>query len=252
MSEPTGRIISTDDAPFDDAPPRAAEATASRWEDFIDIFYAPSAVFARRATSGFFLPMLVVTVLAGGIYLLNSGVWSQVMDAEMTRSLARQPQQLTPEQMQRVRGVTETMAKVGAFIFMPVGIFLTGLMLWVCGKLVDAKQSLGQAVMVSAFAFLPRVVEGLVVSVQGLLLDPSSFDGRWRVSLGIGRFLDPDTTSPALLSLLGRLDVFTIWVTVLLAIGLAVTGKIPRSRAAVAAAIVWVLGAVPLLLQAGR
>jgi len=252
MSEPTGRSIGTDDAPLGDAPLRAAEPTASRWEDFIDIFYTPSTVFARRATSGFFLPMLVVTVLAGAIYLLNSGVWSQVMDAEMTRSLARQPQQLTPEQMQRVRGVTETMAKVGAFIFMPVGIFLTGLMLWVCGKLVESKQTLGQAVMVSSFAFLPRVVEGLVVSVQGLLMDPSDFDGRWRVSLGVGRFLDPDATSPALLSLLGRLDVFTIWVTVLLAIGLAVTGKIPRSRAAIAAGIVWVLGAVPLLLQAGR
>ena len=252
MSEPTGRSVNTDDAPLADVPPRTSESTASRWEDYIDIFYAPSAVFGRRATSGFFLPMLVVSVLAGGIYLLNSGVWSQVMDAEMTRSLARQPQQLTPEQMQRVRGVTETMAKIGAFIFMPVGIFLTGLMLWVCGKFVEAKQTVGQAVMVAAFAFLPRVVEGLVVSVQGLLLDPSSFDGRWRVSLGVGRFLDPDTTNPALLSLLGRLDVFTIWVTVLLAIGLAVTGKISRGRAAIAAAIVWVLGAVPLLLQAGR
>ena len=252
MSEPTGRSFSTDDVLVGDSPSRAPEPTASRWEDFIDIFYAPSTVFARRATSGFFLPMLVVTVLAGALYLLNSGVWSPIMDAELTRSLARQPQQLTPEQLQRVRGVTETMTKIGAFIFMPVGIFLTGLMLWACGKLVEAKQTVGQAVMVSAFAFLPRVVEGLAVSVQGLLLDPSTFDGRGRVSLGVGRFLDPDTTSPVLLSVLGRLDVFTIWVTVLLAIGLAVTGKIPRSRAVIAAAIVWVLGAVPLLLQAGR
>jgi hypothetical protein len=252
MSEPTGRSVSTDDAQVGDAPPRAAESTASWWEDFIDIFYTPSSVFARRAGSGFFVPMLVVTLLAGGLYLMNSAVWSPIMDAEMSRSMAKQSQQLTPEQLERVRGVTGTIAKVGAFIFMPVGIFLTGLMLWICGKFVEAKQTLGQALMVTSYAFLPRVLEGLVVSVQGLLLDPNSFDGRWRVSLGFGRFFDPDTTSPALLSLIGRLDVFTIWVTVLLAIGLAVTGKIPRSRAAIAAAIVWVLGAVPLLLQAGR
>ena len=51
---------------------------------------------------------------------------------------------------------------------------------------------------------------------------------------------------------MGRLDVFTIWVTVLLAIGLAVTGNVSRSRAAIAAAIVWLLGAAPLLLQAAR
>jgi hypothetical protein len=123
-------------------------------------------------------------------------------------------------------------------------------MLWACGKLFEAKETLTQATMVAAFAFMPRIIEGLVVAVQGLLLDPSSFTGRWRVSLGVGRFLDPDATSPALLALVGRLDVFTIWVTVLLAIGLAVTGRIPRVRAAMAAALVWLLGALPLLLQA--
>lgn len=248
MSESAGGGATSNDAPLSDAP-RAAESTASRWEDFIDIFYAPSAVFARRATSGFLLPMAVVTVLGGVLYIMNSGVWSYIMDAEMSRALARQSQQLTEEQMQGVRRFSETMAKVGAFVFVPVGIFLTSLMLWVCGKFVDAKQTLRQATMVTSFAFLPRVVEALVVAVQGLVLDPSTFDGRWRVSLGVGRFFDPDTTSPALLAFLGRIDVFTIWVTVLLAIGLSVTGRIPRARAAVAAAIVWLLGAVPLLLQ---
>jgi len=248
MSESAEGSATTDDAGPGDAP-RAAESKASRWEDFIDIFYAPSAVFARRASSGFLLPMVVVTVLSGALYIMNSGVWSYVMDAEMSRTLARQSQQVTEEQMQGIRRFSETMAKVGSFVFVPVGIFLTGLMLWVCGKFVDAKQTLRQATMVAAFAFLPRVIEAVAVAVQGLVLDPSTIDGRWRVSLGVGRFFDPDTTSPALLAFLGRIDVFTIWVTVLLAIGLAVTGKIPRARAAVAAAIVWLLGAVPLLLQ---
>ena len=243
MSESADGSINTGDAP------RAAEPQASRWEDFIDIFYAPASVFARRATSGFFLPMVVVTVLTGALYILNSGVWSPVMDAEMSRAMAKQPQ-LTAEQIQTMRGVSETMAKIGAFVFVPIGIFLTGLMLWVCGKLFESKQTAGQATMVAAFAFMPRIIEALVVSVQGLLLDPSGFTGRWRLSLGVGRFLDPDATSPALLALVGRLDVFTIWVTVLLAIGLAVTGNIPRSRAAIAAALVWLLGAAPMLLQA--
>lgn len=249
MSESAGGSATPGDAPQNEAP-RAAEPTASRWEDFIDIFYAPSAVFARRATSGFLLPMAVVTVLTGALYIMNSGVWSPVMDAEMSRAMARQTQQMSEDQLQAVRRFSETMAKVGAFVFVPVGIFLTGLMLWVCGKFVDAKQTLRQATMVASFAFLPRVIEALVVAIQGLVLDPGTFDGRWRVSLGVGRFFDPDATSPALLAFLGRIDVFTIWVTVLLAIGLAVTGKVTRGRAAVAAAIVWVLGAVPLLLQA--
>jgi hypothetical protein len=73
-----------------------------------------------------------------------------------------------------------------------------------------------------------------------------------RLTVGVGHFLDPDTTSPLLVAIASRLDVFTIWVTVLLAIGLSVTGKIPRSRAAVAAAIVFVLGWLSPLLNALR
>jgi len=37
---------------------------------------------------------------------------------------------------------------------------------------------------------------------------------------------------------------------VLIAIGLAVTGKISRGRAAIAAAIVWLAGALPLVASA--
>jgi hypothetical protein len=230
-------------------------APASRWEDFIDIFYAPAQVFARRATSGFGIPMLVVTVLIALIAIANSGVMQPIMDAEFARTTAatmRKNPQITAEMMQKGRAIGESIAKYGAFIFIPVGIFLTALALWICGKFVDAKESLSAAMMVVSYAFMPRVLESVLNGVQGLLLDPATLNGRFKLSLGLGRFLDPDTASPVLLALLGRVDVFTIWVTVLLVIGLSVTGRIPRSRAAVAGVLVWVLGALPALLGALR
>jgi ABC-type transport system involved in cytochrome c biogenesis permease component len=55
-----------------------------------------------------------------------------------------------------------------------------------------------------------------------------------------------------MVALASRVDVFTIWITVLLAIGLAVVGRIPRQQAAIAAAIVWLLGALPAMLGALR
>ena len=48
------------------------------------------------------------------------------------------------------------------------------------------------------------------------------------------------------------MDLFTIWVTVLLAIGLHVVGKIPKQQAAIAAAITWVVGALLPLFGALR
>src|SRR5919112_490476 len=102
MSESTEGNPGTSDAPLDDAP-AAAQSKASRWEDFIDIFYAPSTVYARRADSGFLLPMVVVTVLTGALFLMNSGTLSPIMDAEFSRAMAKQPQQVTAEQLEGLR-----------------------------------------------------------------------------------------------------------------------------------------------------
>src|SRR5690348_14372199 len=237
-----------------DAAPAPAKP-ASRWEDFIDIFYAPSSVYERRRNSGFGIPMLVVTVLIGAIFIANSGAMQPIMDAEFARGAAaamKQNPQITPEMMEKSRSIGETFAKVGAFVFVPIAMFLTGLVLWIVGKFFDATQTLAAAIMVAAYAYVPRVLESIVSGVQLLLMDPASLTGRYSISLGLGRFLDPATASPMLLALLGRLDVFTIWVTVLLAIGLSVTGRIPRSKAALAAVIVWLVGALPGVLQAAR
>jgi hypothetical protein len=67
------------------------------------------------------------------------------------------------------------------------------------------------------------------------------------VSVGPARFMDPDTTNPGLLALAGRLDLFIIWSTVLIAIGLRVKGKISMAQAAIAAIVVWLLGSLPAL-----
>ena len=254
MSDPTDRAAPAETMPGSDTPPRVDAPRASWWEDYIDIFYAPASVFARRSTAGFLLPMIVVTLLAGALFLMNSGVMSQIMDAEFSRAMARQAQgqSLTPEQMDRMRSISATVGKIAVFVFVPIGMFFVGLALWLSGKLVEARETLGQAVMVAAYASVPRLVEAVLIALQGLLLDPSAIRGRWSLSIGPARFLDPDSTSPVLLTLVGRFDLFVLWSTVLLAIGLAVTGRIARSRAALAAAIVWVLGAVPPLLQAMR
>lgn len=241
--------------PNDPASPISPETSASKWEDFIDIFYAPASVFARRATSGFGLPMLVASLLIGLIFMANMGVMQPIMDAEFTRGAAaamKKNPQITAEQMSQFRGVGEKIAVVFAFIGTPIAIFFIGLMVWLVGKLFDAKATLGAALMVASYAYIPKIVAAIAGGVMGLLSDPASLNGMYKVSLGVGRFLDPDTTSPVLLAILGRMDVFTIWVTVLLAIGLSVTGRIPRSRAAVAGVLIWILGGLFPVLNALR
>jgi hypothetical protein len=228
---------------------------AAVWEDFIDIFYAPSQVFARRAGGSVMVPLFVVTLMVGALFYLNSGVLQSVMEAEFNRGMAaamRSNPRLTPEMAEGFRQTGMRIAQVGGFLFMPVGILMTGSALWLIGKLFEATESYSTALVVAAYSFVPRILEAVLNGAQGLFLDPAQLNGRFRLSLGVGRFFDPDTTAPALLGLVGRIDLFTIWVTILLAIGLSVTGGISRSRAFLAAPLIWAAGAIPMVLQALR
>ena len=182
MSDESPRNGTADGAASPSAEPAKP---SSPWEDFVDIFYAPSDVFERRRTSGFGIPMLVVTVLVGGIFLANSGAMQPIMDAEFTRQTAAMMKanpSLTPEMMEKGRSIGETFQKIGAFIFLPIAMFLTGLSVWLVGKLFDAKEGLGTAVMVASYAYVPRVLESAIGGMQLLLMDPASLNGRLRIS----------------------------------------------------------------------
>jgi hypothetical protein len=154
--------------------------------------------------------------------------------------------------MERMRNIGVRVQQIGMFIFIPIAMFGVGLASWAVGKLFDATQTFRAAMVVAAYAYTPRIVEQVVHGLQGFVLDPAQLDGRFRVSFGPGRFLDPDTASPLLLAVVGRLDLFTLWITALIAIGLCVTGRIPLRRAAIAASLVWALGALPLIFGAIR
>jgi len=232
--------------------PTTKPEKASLLDDFMDIFYAPAAVFARRANASFWVPLLIITVLLGVIFMANRDLIDPIMEAEMARAMAKSSQQLTPEQMAAGRKFAGLLGTVGAFLGPPVVMLLLGITIWLVGKLFDATESVNAAIVVATFSYVPRIIEGIVNRVEGLMIDPSTLNSRYSLTLGVGRFLDPDTTSPILLGLVGRIDVFTIWITVLIAIGLAVTGKISRGRAAIAAAIVWLVGALPTLAGALR
>ncbi len=238
---------------LDATPPKTVHT--AYWEDFIDIFHSPSAVFARRENGNAWIPIVVLTVLLTVLFLAGQGVLSPLMDSEFNRRAAemmkRNPN-LTADRLASMRHFQEMFAPVFVLVAVPISIFVTAVVLWVVGKIVDATESLRTAVIVTAYAMVPKVVDSIVSIVQAMFMDPSSLTNVKQLSLGPARFLNPDTTAPLALALLGRLDIFTIWITVLLAIGLAVTGRIPRTRAAVAAVVVWLLGSVPGIIQAVR
>jgi hypothetical protein len=149
-----------------------------------------------------------------------------------------------------MRHMQDIMSTIGVFIFLPLAMFLTGLAIWLVGKIFSASETLKTAIIVAIFSTVPRIVQAVVTALEGLVLDTSTMTNLSQVSIGPARFLNPETTPPALLGLLGQLDVFSIWAMVLVAIGVSVTGRISRKEGAVVSVLVWVLGALLAVIPA--
>ena len=231
------------------------EPAASWWEDYLEIFFAPSQVFARREKSGFLLPLVILTVLSGVLIVGLKGSFAPAFEADITRQMELVQQnnpQITAEQLEQGRAMQGTMGTIMFVAMMPILALIIGFTLWLFGKFVGATETLSQAMLIAAFASFPRIVYLLAGGIQGLVMPEESLNGMSRLSLGPARFLDPDSASALSVVLASRFDLTLIWITILLAIGLKVISKIPMSKAMVAAGLVWLVGALPGLLGAMR
>lgn len=228
---------------------------AGLWEDFVDIFYNPSAVFARRSDGKFGKPLLFLVVVGTVLYFLTRNATQPIMDAEFARQsakmLAKNPS-MTSEQLAKGRGFFEMLAPVIFAVGLTFSILASGVVLWLVGKLFDARESVAAAIMIATYSEVPRLVQVLTNAAQGLVMSPEKLNSMNSVGFNLARFMNPDTASPVAIALASRVDLFTIWVTVLLAIGLHVVGRIPKQQAYIAAGIMWLVGALPAVLGALR
>jgi hypothetical protein len=221
----------------------------SFWEDVIEIFVHPVDVYRRRANGSFWAPYLFVVVVMGVISFATFDTLQPMYEAEMTRQMATTGQKLTPEQA--AAGMTLGL-KLAKFIA-PVGIaffmIVLGFVVWLVSKIFSAKTTLSQAFVVVAWAYFPRILGTIAIGVQGLFMDPASLTSVQAVSLSPARFVDPATVNPVLFQVLGRFDVTVLWETVLLAIGIYVTGKISKNAAIWFGVTMFVLGLLPVIRQ---
>jgi len=227
------------------------DATPSRWDDYLDVYVAPSRLFERRSDGKFGHAVLVFIIAAAVLYFATRTAMEPIMNAEFERGMAANPN-LTPEQMEAGRKFAGIAGGIFVLVGTPIMLLLLGGIIWIVSRVLGKALSYSQGATVATFAMFPRLVESVVSAVQALLMDEQDLNSRYKVSLGAGRFFDHETANPVVLALLGRIDVFTIWVTILIAIGIKVMGRASTGQAVAGAALVWLVGAIPMLLQALR
>ena len=237
-----------------DAPgPSPAPAKESRWEDLIDAFISPVELFRRRTDGKFGHGLLALIILLVVVFFATRSAIQPIMDAEFQRQMANRPN-LTPEQLEAGRRIAGTFAPVFVVVGIPITIFVLAAVVWLVARIVGgaARLNYAQAATITTFAYFPKVLDYISGGVQALLMDESKLNSRFSVSLGAARFFNPDSSSHALVALLGRLDLFTLWITVLIAVGIKQMARTTTGQAVAAGALVWLIGALPTLYQALR
>lgn len=236
--------------------PNVAVKQSSLVEDIIDVFYMPAAVFARRR-GGFGVAMLIYIAVMVGILYAARPVFQPMVDRQIAKQIEQM--QANPNMSAEQRASAEAGIKkfvdspfaiLGPAVFLPIALFITGLALWICGKLFGSVATYGQLMMVTTLSAFPRLV--LSVLLTGFAIATGrEMSNQYALTLSPAAFLPADA-SPLTSALLSRLDVGTLWQTALLGIGLAIVGKIPRNQAYIAAGLVWFLGGVVVVLGALR
>jgi hypothetical protein len=244
MSEPTSAVEST---------PATPAPAASVWEDVIDIFYQPSAVFERRRNGSAWFPFLFVVLGFALITFFTYSAIQPAMEAEVRRAMAATMAKtpgMTQETIEKAVSMQSNIARYVVGIGIAFAIFLVGLATWLVSKIFGAAETFGQAMLIASYAYFPRVLGTVLGAVIALTTDPSKMTGAAVMSVGPAHFMDPATANPFTIALAQRFDFMVLWETVLLAIGVAVIGKLPRNKAAMFAVAIWLVGGLWQLRQA--
>jgi len=240
MDEHPTQGMATEDVP----PP------AGLFEDIIDVFVNPRALFLRQRHPKFWGALVVLALLSAVLLYAAASAIAPVLQVEAMRAMegnpAVEPGTAPPSFM-----TSPVIQAVGAAVAGPIFTLLLGVFVWLVGKIFGFKGSIGHGLAIAVFANYPRLLNPIAEVVQSLFLDINRLTSRVQLSLGPARFLDPETTSATMRGFATRFDLTTLWVTVLIGVGLAVTGRMSTGRAAAAAFTLWLVASLLTAATAG-
>jgi Yip1 domain len=222
------------------------------------VFFEPGKTFediGRRPT--WFLPLLLV-MLAGIVFTFMLGQqvgWEQVMTQErnITPKVAERVEQqmanVPADQRQRamdlqVKIITPARYYGQAILGPPIAALVrSGILMLIVGVMMSAGLRFKQVFAIVCFASLPRVLEALLKAVV-VVLKKQEINIFNPLAFNPGAFMDMATSNKFIYALAVSFDLFTIWIMVLMAVGLSAAAgrkRLSFGGALFAVAMPWLL-----------
>lgn len=218
--------------------PEPQQEKASRWEDYIDVFFSPFELFRRRASDKVAPPLLT---------LIGLGILFYLIMIPANRIVVRGS--IPPEaQAQMTEGMVRMMSYAGVIgvpIMYAVMVVIAAALLWLGGRVADMRTEFSRTMLIATYAAFVLLLSQILASLLIMVGGEAGFDPIRSMSFGVLRFIGDADMNRSVAALLGLFDIFSIWQAALWAIGLSVVYKVGMARAAAVAAVVWVLFAIP-------
>lgn len=222
-----------------------APEKGARWEDFVDVYFAPSDLFARRKDESWLKPFLILAAVSVVLYYVFLPIGGQLWEAAM---LENSPPNATPEQIQQSATFMKYAGGVFiAFIYLFI-VVTTALGLKLGSAVLEPAAKWRQAFLIATFSLYVSVVQQILSTITIFLASQSRAVTMGDASFGPLRFM-PEA-DPLMKAILGRFDLFAIWSLVLCAIGLIVVVGMPRGKAFATAFIAWLVVSLPAVVGA--
>jgi hypothetical protein len=240
--------------------PADAETPALSFpQRLLGIFISPGETLADVARKpGFWAPLIAVVLAT--VAVTETMLWKIGMERIVRISMEQsgRASSMSPDQMDqavrqgaRIGGI---FAHLGGVLGAPIGLLIiAGLGLLIVNLIFGAQAKFKTVFSLVCYVDLVSLLGALMAVAVILFGDPDHFNPQNPVPANIGFFLNPREVSKPLYSLASSADIFTIWILILLGIGLskATGGKVKPSSISLVYAgfwMIWVLAKVGLAM----
>ncbi len=224
-------------------------------ERLTGIFFSPGKTFkdiAKKHDWGLIplIIMIIVGLAANGVFLMTHDIGEMVItQLEDSGEMGNIPEEQLDTVM-KISGISTKIAMVvGSVVAPPAVAAIIAFIFLIIFKLSGSENTFGQTFTVVCYSWFIYTIKSALFLVLLLFKRVRTLDElAYFVKSNVAAFVNSEAISKPLLALLASIDVFTIWVLVLMSVGLAaITKKSPYMTGA----IVFTLWLIVVVVKVG-
>ena len=215
------------------------------------IFWEPKPVYQDLAERPrWWVPLILLTCLSlVMVFAISQWIgWDTVLEQQLEAN--QRFQQLPAEQQQAIMQQQGGFVGIAAYFGAGLGtaaimLIVAGVMLMVFRMAGGSNISYKQAFSVTAYSFMPTALSVIMTIVVMKFVHPSDFNIQNPLPLNAGWLVNTQESPAWLNTLASSLDLFTIWIMLLLALGFSVASKkLSYSKCLSLIGLIWVISVV--------